>query len=100
MRIEAAARLNSTLSNLPALELSRNISFGAPPPIFNFVNRSGLQLRLALHRRILQAVEEGLAVPQLVVEDLRTKGAPRDLLLVHLAKRSCARSTHKNAGCI
>ena len=29
-----AARLKSTLSDLTALEISRNISFGAPPPIF------------------------------------------------------------------
>ena len=33
MQIEAAARLKSTVSDLPALEISRNISFGAPPPI-------------------------------------------------------------------
>ena len=30
MQIEAAARLKSTVSDLPALEISRNISFGAP----------------------------------------------------------------------
>merc|ERR1712138_270327 len=30
MQIEAAARLKSTVSALPALEFSRNISFGAP----------------------------------------------------------------------
>ena len=29
-----AARLKGTLSNLPAVELSTNNSFGAPPPIF------------------------------------------------------------------
>ena len=34
MQIEAAARLKSTVSDLPALEISRNISFGAPPRIF------------------------------------------------------------------
>ena len=34
MQIEAAARLKSTLFALSALEISRNISFGAPPPIF------------------------------------------------------------------
>ena len=34
MQIEAAARLKSTLSDLSALEISRNISFGPPPPIF------------------------------------------------------------------
>ena len=34
MQIEAAARLKSTLFDLSALEISRNISFGAPPPIF------------------------------------------------------------------
>ena len=34
MQIEAAARLKSTLSDLTALEISRNLSFGAPPPIF------------------------------------------------------------------
>ena len=34
MQIEAAARLKSTFSDLPALEISRSISFGAPPPIF------------------------------------------------------------------
>ena len=34
MQIEAAARLKSTLSDLPDLDISRNISFGAPPPIF------------------------------------------------------------------
>ena len=31
MQIEAAARLKSTVSDLPALEISRNISFGPPP---------------------------------------------------------------------
>ena len=35
MQIEAAARLKSTVSDLPALEISRNISFGAPPRIFH-----------------------------------------------------------------
>ena len=30
MQIEAAARLKSTVSDLPALEISRNISFGPP----------------------------------------------------------------------
>ena len=30
MQIEAAARLKSTLSDLPDLDISRNISFGAP----------------------------------------------------------------------
>ena len=35
MQIEAAARLKSTVSDLPALEISRNISFGAPPRIFS-----------------------------------------------------------------
>ena len=44
MQIEAAARLKSTLSDLSALEISRSISFGAPPahisnwrstPLFN-----------------------------------------------------------------
>ena len=34
MQIEAAARLKSTLSDLPDLDISRNISFGAPPHIF------------------------------------------------------------------
>ena len=34
MQIEAAARLKKTLSDLPELEILRNISFGAPPPIF------------------------------------------------------------------
>ena len=34
MQIEAAARLKSTLSDLAVLEILRNISFGAPPPIF------------------------------------------------------------------
>ena len=34
MQIEAAARLKSTLSDLPDLDMSRNISFGAPPRIF------------------------------------------------------------------
>ena len=33
MQIEAAARLKSTLFDLSALEISRNISFGPPPPI-------------------------------------------------------------------
>ena len=37
MQIEAAARLKSTLSDLPELDISRNISFGAPPPIFTFI---------------------------------------------------------------
>ena len=36
MQIESAARLKSTLSDLSALEISRNISFGAPPPILMF----------------------------------------------------------------
>ena len=31
MQIEAAARMKNTHSDLPALEISRNISFGAPP---------------------------------------------------------------------
>ena len=35
MQIEAAARLKNTLSDLPALEISRSISFGAPPHIFS-----------------------------------------------------------------
>ena len=35
MQIEAAARLKSMLSDLSALEISRGISFGAPPPIFH-----------------------------------------------------------------
>ena len=34
MQIEAAARLKSTVSDLPALEISRNISFGAPRAYF------------------------------------------------------------------
>ena len=34
MQIEAAARLKSTVCDLPAFEISRNISFGAPPRIF------------------------------------------------------------------
>ena len=34
IQIEAAARLKSTLSDVPALEISRSVSFGAPPPIF------------------------------------------------------------------
>ena len=38
MQIEAAARLKSTVSDLPALEISRNISFGAPPRIFHIAN--------------------------------------------------------------
>ena len=38
MQIEAAARLKSTLFDLSALEISRNISFGAPPPIFFSLN--------------------------------------------------------------
>ena len=33
MQIEAAARLKSTVSDLPALEISRNISFGPPAHI-------------------------------------------------------------------
>ena len=33
MQIEAAVRLKNTLSDLPDLDISRNISFGAPPPI-------------------------------------------------------------------
>ena len=33
MQIEAAVRLKNTLSDLPDLDISRNISFG-PPPIF------------------------------------------------------------------
>ena len=32
MQIEAAACLKSTLSDLTALEISRNISFGTPRP--------------------------------------------------------------------
>ena len=36
MQIEAAARLKSTVSDLPALEISGNFSFGPPPRIFNF----------------------------------------------------------------
>ena len=39
MQIEAAARLKSTVSDLPALEISRNISFGAPPRIFDRVGQ-------------------------------------------------------------
>ena len=39
MQIEAAARLKSTLSDLPALEISRNISCGAPQPIFQNESR-------------------------------------------------------------
>ena len=35
MQIEAAARLKSTVSDLPDLDMSRNISFGAPPRIFS-----------------------------------------------------------------
>ena len=38
MQIEAAARLKSTLSNLPALEISRNVSLGPSPPIFLSLN--------------------------------------------------------------
>ena len=34
MQIEAAVRLKNTLSDLPDLDISRNISFGAPPRIF------------------------------------------------------------------
>ena len=34
MQIEAAARLKSTLSDLPDLDISRNISFGPPRPYF------------------------------------------------------------------
>jgi len=34
MQIEAAARLKSTLSDLPDLDVSRNISFGAPLTYF------------------------------------------------------------------
>ena len=34
MQIEAAARLKSTLSDLSALEISRNVSFGPPRPYF------------------------------------------------------------------
>ena len=34
MQIEAAARLKSTVSDLPALEISRNISFGPPAHIY------------------------------------------------------------------
>ena len=34
MQIEAAARLKSTLSDLPDFDISRNISFGPPPPIY------------------------------------------------------------------
>ena len=39
MQIEAAARLKSTLSDLPDLDISRNISFGAPPRIFDRVGQ-------------------------------------------------------------
>ena len=39
MQIEAAARLKSTVSDLPALEISRNISFGAPRAYFFSTNR-------------------------------------------------------------
>ena len=39
MQIEAAARLKSTVSDLPALEISRNISFG-PPRAYFFLHKS------------------------------------------------------------
>ena len=40
MQIEAAARLKSTLSDLPDLDVSRNISFGAPPHIFKAFSKN------------------------------------------------------------
>ena len=39
MQIEVAVRLKNTLSDLPDLDISRNISFGAPPRIFDRVGQ-------------------------------------------------------------
>ena len=39
MQIEAAARLKSTLSDLPDLDMSRNISFGPPRAYFPQIDR-------------------------------------------------------------
>ena len=40
MQIEAAAHLKSTVSDLPAFEISRTISSGPPPPIFDVFHKS------------------------------------------------------------
>ena len=49
MQIEAAARLKSTLSDLLDLDMSRNISFGAPPRIFLWANERSCIRRIHVY---------------------------------------------------
>ena len=70
MQIEAAARLKSTLFDLSALEISRNISFGAPPPIFVISENSSssaVHLHLAPASLFFQLFDEFSALSLLFV---------------------------------
>ena len=53
MQIEAAARLKSTVSDLPALEISRNISFGAPRAYIDFLKRKIRTFAACNHVRMM-----------------------------------------------
>ena len=86
MQIEAAARLKSTVSDLPALEISRNISFGAPPRIFPQIDRWWLLFPNDLRCGFRKLKERGVGN--------RPCGAvlvPKSLLLLNLLLRTPGR---------
>ena len=64
MQIEAAARLKSTVSDLPALEISRNISFGPPRAYLFFPNDLRCGFRKLKERGVGNRTSGAVLVPK------------------------------------